>query len=766
MNSSSSSSNSNNSINHNNATPKRRSNIPSLVAAIMASLTTGGTTYAFGLYAGSALKRTLHLAPSQVDTISTAFFFAGLLSWMPGLLADRFGTRLSIATGGLTGATALWLYWCVATQRIAVPHSSWLVPVLSALGIAIFLSNALVTGSVFKIIVMICGPGTKGSAVGVAKGYVGLGSGAYAVLFESIRVAGQSSLDFLPMAACFAMVCATLPALLLLPTKAQAQTDFFVDEASPVHFRTLFGSLLCMGVLVIGNSLMELFGRHDGSDSGHATDDLYSPNNNDTSSSSLSSIHVNATQVMQDMTTTGVSMRDAAIHVTAGAGAGADGGRNVGMALLLVAVWLGPILSLLCLPRRREGEVNLLPQHDDDDDDDALRRGNVVHDDEEASLHLHENGEDAEMMSVTSITKNAPVAPISTLKEKAQVPRVSESLRLARVGSSHSLNSSNHHSSTSLGNNNDESQEDSHLLRADPNNSATSLTSGGRRSRGSSPQRMATGAAAAAASTGPSGHLTTSALSSSASAGSGIHGSTLPRPVVEENVTLFQMLQTPSALFLVWTFTILVGAGTVETNNMGEMVEALGFAETVAPASLALFSVAQAIGRVATGAISEAAMNWTRITGRCWIESGVPRPFFLVVASVVGFLAHFILGVATNQGVFVMGSALAGFAFGMVWPLMVLIVGEIFGTAHAGANYLFYDGFSSAIGTLMLTKGLAQAVYESNMKPENANSCFGAECFRMTHMVVSVLALTCLGTSVALMYTSRRIYNKRSLHTA
>ena len=78
----------------------------------------------------------------------------------------------------------------------------------------------------------------------------------------------------------------------------------------------------------------------------------------------------------------------------------------------------------------------------------------------------------------------------------------------------------------------------------------------------------------------------------------------------KKDYSLVQMLQTPSALLMLWTTTILVGAGTVETNNMGQMVEALGFDKAVTPASLALFSVAQAFSRVMTGALSEAALHW------------------------------------------------------------------------------------------------------------------------------------------------------------
>ncbi len=120
------------------------------------------------------------------------------------------------------GCASLLTYWAVARQFLAVPHA-WLVTTLSILGISIFLSSALVTGSVFKIIVASCGPGTKGSAVGVAKGYVGLGAGAYACIFDAIRQPGESDLDFLPMAAFFAMTCATLPALLLLPSRETLQ---------------------------------------------------------------------------------------------------------------------------------------------------------------------------------------------------------------------------------------------------------------------------------------------------------------------------------------------------------------------------------------------------------------------------------------------------------------------------------------------------------------------------------------------------------------
>lgn len=213
---------------------------------------------------------------------------------------------------------------------------------------------------------------------------------------------------------------------------------------------------------------------------------------------------------------------------------------------------------------------------------------------------------------------------------------------------------------------------------------------------------------------------------------------------------------------------------------MGQMVESLKFPSVVASASLALFSVAQSAGRVLTGVISESALNWN--TGKCCINKGVPRPFFLIVASAIGVLAHTILAFSTDQTSFVLGTALSGLSFGGVWPMLVLIVGETFGTAHVAANYMFYDGVTSAGGTFLLSKIVAQRVYENHIvhqdeTSETANlldssfgnsdevTCYGQECFQTTHVIISLLLCTCVVISGIFMYLTRHVYNKEDLHT-
>ena len=578
-----------------------RSNIPSLLCAFTASATTGGTSYAFGVYS-SALKHNLHLSQGQLDSISTAFFVAGLFTFIPGYCSDRFGTKVAMSLGGGTGATALMLYWCVAKQFIAVESRTILVAVLSGLGVATFLSCGLVTGAVFKIIVSSTGLGTKGSAVGVAKGFVGLGAGLYTCLFQSIQASNQSDLDFLPMAAFLFLLCATIPALLLLPSQQILASVVIQDDCTPLHFRTLYCSLFTLAVIIITSTLMKLY----------------------------------------------ETERD-----------GSESSRSYGMTFVLCSIWLGPIVSLYILPR-------------------------------ENTIHSNEYDIVGTSALEYSESENADF-------EENQSGLVSQRQQYH--------DEPNCEADGSRTNN----EEDINLetdVRTHPNDDDD-----------------------------------------------------------EVNMNLWQMIQTPTAIAMLWTTVILTGAGTVETNNMGQMVESLKFHPSVTAASLAFFSVAQAASRVLTGTISESALTWN--TNSFGITKGIPRPFFMVAASIVGFTAHFILGMARTEFVFVVGVTLSGVAFGMIWPLMVLISAEVFGVAGAGQNYMFYDGVSSAGGTLIITKFVAQAVYDHNTDPNGADSktCIGMDCFQSTHMIVAGLCLSCIVSSTVMMYTSRHTYNKPILHS-
>lgn len=92
---------------------------------------------------------------------------------------------------------------------------------------------------------------------------------------------------------------------------------------------------------------------------------------------------------------------------------------------------------------------------------------------------------------------------------------------------------------------------------------------------------------------------------------------------------------------------------------------------------------------------------------------------------------------------------------------MVLIVGDLFGTVNHGANYMFADGFTCAIGTLSIAKYLTQSVYESHIDNDVDTlntSCYGPECFRLTHIIVAGLCLVSLLACLLLLYRTKSSY--------
>ena len=647
----------------------RSTNIPSLTAAICASGTTGGTTYAFGLYA-NALKHTLHLSQSELDTISSAFFCAGLLSWAPGLVVDRRGPKFGTSVGGLLGALSLLCYWVVAIGAVPVPRPL-VVTVLSILGIATYVSSALVTGSVFKIIVSCTGPGTKGTAVGAAKGYVGLGSGAYACIFASIRTPGggvASDLNFLPMAAFFACCAASIPALCLLPSLEQMMVVGKRDATTPWHFRMVYAGLLGLGIIVVGTSVLELYKEAESKKHTHGHDSGFGA----VEESELLPDEERGTQEAVELETGGL-------------------GQNYAIAALIVMMWFGPILSMLCLPRKLRDSMGMGRRgaHPDDLEEGDTRCGRNQGASQQEKDNLLQQQEDDGGEGTNQDRFEADGSMVNGGTDSS-----GDKLR----GSSGGLSSG-------------DDDED-----GDDNDGEEQLLGSGAGRRQQSPQRQ------------EASH----------------------KPV--DDLTLTEMLKTVPSWLLLWTCTILAGGGTVITNNVGQMVEALRLDPSTSSASLALFSAAQAASRVLTGSISESALRW---------RFRLPRPAFLVVASFGGCAAHLLLATATTEIAFVVGVALSGAAFGMIWPLMVLIVGECFGTAHVGANYMFYDGVTSAIGTLILSKFVAQSVYESHIvknTDDDGLTCYGDACFELSHYIIAGLSMSCVISSVLLMYKTKHVY--------
>ena len=149
---------------------------PAFVGSLFAAAITG-VGYAFSVYSG-ALKKQFGLHQSQLDTISTTYFCAGVLSWVPGMILDKKGPRFTIVLGGSLMGTALTLYWAICRKIIHIHSTGTVIFFLCLFGVITFFGSACVTGASFATLSR-NHPTCSGTAVGVAKGWVGLCGGMY-----------------------------------------------------------------------------------------------------------------------------------------------------------------------------------------------------------------------------------------------------------------------------------------------------------------------------------------------------------------------------------------------------------------------------------------------------------------------------------------------------------------------------------------------------------------------------------------------------------
>jgi MFS family permease len=210
---------------------------------------------------------------------------------------------------------------------------------------------------------------------------------------------------------------------------------------------------------------------------------------------------------------------------------------------------------------------------------------------------------------------------------------------------------------------------------------------------------------------------------------------------------LRHMLQTGNFWLLLWTTTILIGCGIMIASNAGQMCKALHIG-SFSSTAVTLFSVSNSFARVVAGLLSDRAYH-----------RGVARPIFFTFAALTMALAQFVLVIGHSTGLLAIGIVLCGLAFGSTWPLMVLSVAELFGSKFVGGNYMVFDGTGSALGTLAISKFLAETWYERHTAP-GAKDCFGARCFQNAHIVMAALALSSAATSFTLWHRSRPLYRR------
>lgn len=251
------------------------------------------------------------------------------------------------------------------------------------------------------------------------------------------------------------------------------------------------------------------------------------------------------------------------------------------------------------------------------------------------------------------------------------------------------------------------------------------------------------------------------------------------RPLTESETQLpfREMVRTPEAWLLYWCGLVLIGSGNCIATQMAFIFQSADAAEELVTTCVTTFSVGNLFGRLLIMRVTDG------LTRR-----GMSRAWFVVASCVLMGLAQlgFLIGAvpgaiaggsAAQSSLYTAASGGAGLAFGSIWPLLVVLTSEIFGSTHLPTNYLFYDGGCGSVGTVVLANLLPSSIYEMagagtggnstgtflqgaaasgrgaaaalgngsavctapGDAPDRPKVCLGPTCFADTHVVLIVL---------------------------
>lgn len=115
-------------------------------------------------------------------------------------------------------------------------------------------------------------------------------------------------------------------------------------------------------------------------------------------------------------------------------------------------------------------------------------------------------------------------------------------------------------------------------------------------------------------------------------------------------------------------------------------------------------------------------------------------------------IVSFLLYASALSGTLYAATALLGVCFGTQFGVMIPTASELFGLKDFGIIFNFMQ-LGNPAGALIFSTLLASQVYESEAAKQQASSCMGPSCFRLTFLV---LAGVCgLGTLLSIILTVR-----------
>ncbi|XP_057783195.1 protein NUCLEAR FUSION DEFECTIVE 4-like [Salvia miltiorrhiza] len=220
------------------------------------------------------------------------------------------------------------------------------------------------------------------------------------------------------------------------------------------------------------------------------------------------------------------------------------------------------------------------------------------------------------------------------------------------------------------------------------------------------------------------------------------------RPVLGEEHTIVEALQTVDFWILFGSFLCGVGTGMAVMNNLGQMGLALGYADVSMFVSLT--SIWGFFGRIFSGSVSEYFVK----------RAGTPRPIWNAASQILMAVGYVVMAMAMPGSLYV-GSIVVGFCYGVRLAVTVPTASELFGLKYYGLIYNILI-LNLPLGSFLFSGLLAGFLYDAQATSTagGGNTCIGAHCYRLVFLVMAVVCVIGFALDVLLCMRTKTIYAK------
>ncbi|KAL6290660.1 hypothetical protein ACE6H2_008170 [Prunus campanulata] len=228
-------------------------------------------------------------------------------------------------------------------------------------------------------------------------------------------------------------------------------------------------------------------------------------------------------------------------------------------------------------------------------------------------------------------------------------------------------------------------------------------------------------------------------------------------PEIGEDFTILQALFSIEMLTLLLATVCGLGGTMTMMDNLGQIGTSFGYPLRSIRNFVSLTSIWNFLGQIVAGIGSEMFI----------IKYKWPRPLIFTAVLLLSCVGHLLIAFNVPYGLYV-SSVVTGFCFGAHWPLIFTLISELFGLKYYSTLYNF-GGLASPIGLYLLNVRVTGYLYDKEAKKQMAAlglqrkvgeelNCVGGQCFKLSFIILSVVALFGALVSLLLVVRTRKFY--------